>query len=103
MTRYLEAMRLTEEEEDLREEASEPGELNDPDYNLEDESDDDLVEWDKFNKTLPSLTAPKCGGLFLSEDNKVIAFASTDPDTKANVWTYDPEKDKYVINKKKII
>eukprot|EP00957_Ditylum_brightwellii_P034079 2581383-Ditylum_brightwellii.AAC.1 len=64
MTRDLEAMRLTEEEEDSREEASEPGELNDLDFNLEDESDDDLVEWDKFNKNLPFLTAPKCGGLF---------------------------------------
>eukprot|EP00957_Ditylum_brightwellii_P187902 14307118-Ditylum_brightwellii.AAC.1 len=63
-------MRLTEEEEDIREEASESGELDDPDYHLDDESDDDLVEWDKFNKNLPSLTAPKCGGLFLSEDNK---------------------------------
>eukprot|EP00957_Ditylum_brightwellii_P150960 11494672-Ditylum_brightwellii.AAC.1 len=70
MTRDLEAMRLTEEEEDTREEASEAEELNDKDSSLEDESDDDLVEWDKFNINLPSLTAPKCGGLFLSEDNK---------------------------------
>eukprot|EP00957_Ditylum_brightwellii_P091749 6985787-Ditylum_brightwellii.AAC.1 len=103
MTRDLEAVRLTEEEEDPREEASEPGELDDPDSNLEDESDDDSVEWDDINKNVPSLTAPKCGGLFLSEDNKVIAFAGTDPDAIVNVWTYDPEKDKYVINKKKII
>eukprot|EP00957_Ditylum_brightwellii_P086671 6595374-Ditylum_brightwellii.AAC.1 len=70
MTRDLEAMRLTEEGEDTREEASAAGELDDLDYNLEDELDDDLVEWDKVNKNLLSLTAPKCGGLFLSEDNK---------------------------------
>eukprot|EP00957_Ditylum_brightwellii_P194552 14818495-Ditylum_brightwellii.AAC.1 len=64
MTADLEVTRLTEEEEDTREEASEPGELDHLDFNLEDESDDDLVEWGKFNKNLPSLTAPKCGGLF---------------------------------------
>eukprot|EP00957_Ditylum_brightwellii_P105789 8067933-Ditylum_brightwellii.AAC.1 len=70
MTRGLEAMRLTEEEEDPREEVSEAGELDDLEDNLEDESDDDLLEWDNFNKNLTSLTAPKCGGLFLSEDKK---------------------------------
>eukprot|EP00957_Ditylum_brightwellii_P040571 3071010-Ditylum_brightwellii.AAC.1 len=70
MTRDLEVMRLTEEEEDPREEVSEPSELDDPDDNLEEELDDDLLEWDEFKKYLPSLTAPKCGGLFLSEDNK---------------------------------
>eukprot|EP00957_Ditylum_brightwellii_P140549 10708130-Ditylum_brightwellii.AAC.1 len=63
-------MRLTEEEEDPREEASEPDELDDQDDNLEDELDDDLLEWNQFNKNLPSLTDPKCGGLFLSEDKK---------------------------------
>eukprot|EP00957_Ditylum_brightwellii_P199300 15191702-Ditylum_brightwellii.AAC.1 len=63
-------MRLTEEEEDLREEASEADELDDLDDNLEDESDDDLVEWDDFKKNVPFLTAPKCGRLFLSEDKK---------------------------------
>eukprot|EP00957_Ditylum_brightwellii_P116982 8922608-Ditylum_brightwellii.AAC.1 len=100
MTRDLGATRLTQEEEDPREEASESGELDDLDDNLEDESDDDLLEWGDFNKSLPSLTAPKCGGLFLSEDKKVIAFVGTDPDATVNVWIYDPEKDKYVINKK---
>eukprot|EP00957_Ditylum_brightwellii_P078005 5928920-Ditylum_brightwellii.AAC.1 len=70
MTRDLEAMRLTEGEEDIREEASEASELDNLDENMEDESDDELLEWDKFNKNLPSLTAPKCGGLFLSEDKK---------------------------------
>jgi len=103
MTRDLGAMRLTEGEEDLREEASEADELDVQDDNLEDESDDELLEWDDFNKNVPSLTAPKCGGLFLSEDKKVIAFVGTDPDAKVNVWTYDPEKDKYVINKKTVI
>eukprot|EP00957_Ditylum_brightwellii_P157532 11989910-Ditylum_brightwellii.AAC.1 len=63
-------MRLTEEEEDLMEEASEADELYDLDDNLEDELDDDLLEWDNFNKNLLSLTAPKCGGLFLSEEKK---------------------------------
>eukprot|EP00957_Ditylum_brightwellii_P109566 8356157-Ditylum_brightwellii.AAC.1 len=63
-------MRLTEGEEDLREEASEAGELDDQDDNLADELDDELLEWDNFNRNIPSLTAPKCGGLFLSEDKK---------------------------------
>eukprot|EP00957_Ditylum_brightwellii_P131544 10032954-Ditylum_brightwellii.AAC.1 len=70
MTRDLEAMRLTEEEEDPRKEASEAGELDDLDDNLEDESDDDLLEWDDSNKNPPTPTAPKYGGLFLSEDKK---------------------------------
>eukprot|EP00957_Ditylum_brightwellii_P147298 11216291-Ditylum_brightwellii.AAC.1 len=70
MTRELEAMRLTEEEEDLREETSEADELDDLDDKLEDESDDELLEWDDFNKNVSSLTALKCGGLFLSEDKK---------------------------------
>eukprot|EP00957_Ditylum_brightwellii_P155361 11826271-Ditylum_brightwellii.AAC.1 len=70
MTRDLEAMRLTEGEEDLTEEASEADEQDDQGDNLENESDDELLEWDKFNKNGPSLTAPKCGGLFLSEDKK---------------------------------
>eukprot|EP00957_Ditylum_brightwellii_P021482 1620484-Ditylum_brightwellii.AAC.1 len=68
MTRELGAMRLTEEEKDPREEASDAGELYDLDDNLEDELDDELLEWDNFNKNVPSLIAPKCGGLFLSED-----------------------------------
>eukprot|EP00957_Ditylum_brightwellii_P087822 6688022-Ditylum_brightwellii.AAC.1 len=55
--------------------------------------DDELLEWDDFNKNLPSLTAPKCRGLFLSKDKKVISFVGADPDAKVNVWTYDPVKD----------
>eukprot|EP00957_Ditylum_brightwellii_P133543 10182207-Ditylum_brightwellii.AAC.1 len=70
MTRDLEAMRLTEEEEDSRGKASEADELDDLDDNLEGESDDELLEWDNFNKNVQSLTAPKCRGLFLSEDKK---------------------------------
>eukprot|EP00957_Ditylum_brightwellii_P150027 11425573-Ditylum_brightwellii.AAC.1 len=70
MTRDLEAMRLTKEEEVPREEASEADELDDLDDNLGDESDDELLEWDDFNKNVPFLTAPKCAGLFLSEDKK---------------------------------
>eukprot|EP00957_Ditylum_brightwellii_P075779 5759348-Ditylum_brightwellii.AAC.1 len=93
MTRDLGAMKLTEEEEDPREETSKAGELDGLDDNLENELDDGLLEWGNFNKNLPSLTAPKCRGLFLSEDKKVIAFGGTDPDAKVNVWTYDPEKD----------
>eukprot|EP00957_Ditylum_brightwellii_P096179 7327099-Ditylum_brightwellii.AAC.1 len=58
------AMRLTEEEEDPMEETSEADELHDLDDNLEDESDNELLEWNDVNKNVPSLTAPKCGGLF---------------------------------------
>eukprot|EP00957_Ditylum_brightwellii_P140146 10679162-Ditylum_brightwellii.AAC.1 len=50
MTRELGVMRLTGEEEDPREEASEADELDDLDDNLEDEFDDELLEWDKFNR-----------------------------------------------------
>ena len=61
MTRDLEATSLTEEEEVSREEASEADELDDLHDNLEDESDDELLECDDFNKNVPSLTVPKCG------------------------------------------
>eukprot|EP00957_Ditylum_brightwellii_P056051 4247647-Ditylum_brightwellii.AAC.1 len=46
MSRNLEAMSLTEEEKYPREEVSEPGELDNPDDNLEDESNDYPLKWD---------------------------------------------------------
>eukprot|EP00957_Ditylum_brightwellii_P168414 12819184-Ditylum_brightwellii.AAC.1 len=64
MTKDLEATSLAEEEEVSRKEASDVDELDDLDDTLEDESDDELLEWNNFNKNVSSLTAPKCGGLF---------------------------------------
>eukprot|EP00957_Ditylum_brightwellii_P085266 6485065-Ditylum_brightwellii.AAC.1 len=86
MTRDLESLRIGEEGEDIEAEATRT------DFNVDtgDEVEDDFEDWDEFNRDLPSLTAPKCRGLFLTDDDKVIPFVGTDPDAKVNVWTYDP-------------
>ena len=95
-----EIIRMTSHLESEFEAAMEENEAEDVfEETFEANDDDDMVEWDKFNADHPSETAPDCGGLFLTEDDKVIAFVGTDPDAKVNVWSYDLTKKKYVINK----
>ena len=77
-------------------EESKEGSVEPPTFQPEDE-DDFFLQWDDLNKDQPSITTPNCGGLFMAEDNKIIAFVGTDPDAKVNVWSYDPQKAKYLI------
>ena len=99
MAQELEALRLSEAAEDTRQDTL----SDDEDIDDVEDVDDDFASWDDFNQNLPALTTPKCGGLFLTEDNKVIPFVGTDPDAKVNVWTYDSVKAKYIISKKDIV
>eukprot|EP00957_Ditylum_brightwellii_P063614 4828817-Ditylum_brightwellii.AAC.1 len=45
--------------------------------------DDDIVTWDDFVSNLFEEIAPKCGGFVLNDDDKLLSFVGTDPDTKA--------------------
>ena len=82
-------------------EESKEGSVEPPNFEAEDE--DDFLKWDDLNKNQPSVTTPNCGGLLMAEDNKIIAFVGADPDAKVNVWSYDPQKETYMINKKTIV
>ena len=92
----LRTMARNIEEEDITThlEAEEEDPVSDP---------DEMVEWDSYNKDSPSDVAPNCGGLFLTDEDKVIAFVGTDPNARVNVWSYDPAKSKYVANKASLV
>ena len=83
-------------------EESKEGSVEPPNFQPEDE-DDFFLQWDDLNKDQPSITTPICGGLFMAEDNKIIAFVGTDPDAKVNVWSYDLQKGTYLINKRNMV
>ena len=83
-------------------EESKEGSVEPPNFEPKDE-DDFFLQWDDLNKDQPSITTPKCGGLFMAEDNKIIAFVGTELDAKVNVWSYDPQKRTYQINKNTIV
>eukprot|EP00957_Ditylum_brightwellii_P115597 8816896-Ditylum_brightwellii.AAC.1 len=64
------------------------------------EVDDGIVIWDNFVSNQCEEILPKCGGVILTDDNKLLPFVGTDPDAKVNVFSYNPSSKKYTVNKR---
>ena len=57
-----------------------------------------LLTWEESTKlSTSSIVCPKIGGLVKQDDGTLLAFSGTDPDKKVNVWSYDADKNTYVI------
>lgn len=57
-----------------------------------------LLTWEESTKlSTSSVVSPKVGGLVKQDDGTLLAFSGTDPDKKVNVWSYNADKDTYVI------
>eukprot|EP00957_Ditylum_brightwellii_P011594 876211-Ditylum_brightwellii.AAC.1 len=46
--------------------------------------------------------APKCSGLLKQDYKTIMAFVGTDPDAKINIWSYDQDKEKCLVDSRKL-
>eukprot|EP00957_Ditylum_brightwellii_P006109 462078-Ditylum_brightwellii.AAC.1 len=63
---------------------NEPSSTNLVDGNPTNEVDDDIVTWDELVNNQSEEIVPQCGGFVLTDDDKLLVFVGTDPDTKVN-------------------
>eukprot|EP00957_Ditylum_brightwellii_P065910 4998500-Ditylum_brightwellii.AAC.2 len=65
--------------------------------------DDNMISWEELvgSKEEQTLIA-KCGGVFKQDDKNIMPFVGTNPADNVNVWLYDQDKEKYLIDSRKL-
>ena len=57
-----------------------------------------VVKWsDKAEGTGDNTDSPLCGGLYKKEENSLVPWSGTDPDTKMNCFTGPKENNDWII------
>ena len=57
-----------------------------------------VVKWSgKVEGSIENIDSPLCGGLYKEDDNSLVPWSGTDPDSKMNCFTWSKEDNDWIV------